>query len=44
MKRPSQIYRQLKLWEAGLGVAHKLLLIVIAAVTLAGAVGITYPY
>lgn len=27
MKSPSKLYRQLRMWNAGLGVVHKLLLI-----------------
>jgi hypothetical protein len=36
MKRPSQLYRNLKLWHVGLGVVHRAILIIIALAGVAG--------
>lgn len=43
MKQPSQLYRKLKLWDAGLSVLHRLILIAGALVALAGALNVIHP-
>lgn len=43
MKQPSQLYRKLKLWDAGLSVLHRLILIAGALVALAGALRMIHP-